>query len=528
MIVDSIALSDFEVFSRIDRDLNLKGTTLSDFMRWTPKLETFKDILKTRSAAKKGVVATVLKQQYASIPGTSAALDQIEKLKAENTFTVCTAHQPSLFGGPLFVISKALSTIKLARQIQDQNPTYTIIPFFVIGSEDHDVEELNHTYVNGQKIAWNTTQKGPVGRFNNEGLETCIEELKNLLPGNEHDQKSIELTEAAYSKEKTFGQSFQYLLATLFAEYGLLVLNTDHVLLKHEFVPFIKHELLESVSKNLVLDTQHALASRGYEAASYARDINLFYLDNGYRERIERENGTYKIAGLNIEVNANDFIKESEEHPERFSPNVILRPLYQEVLLPNLAYVGGGGELAYWLERKNQFEKLGIDYPMLVRRDSFLIATGQDANQMKEYHMTISDLAIRSDVMVNELAERLSKSDLNLQSEESEILKWMDQIKEKAIVMDPTLGATVEGEKNKLQKSIEYIEKKLLKSEKQKLEVQLNRAKKLKEKLMPEGNLTERKENFMTYYSIYGQKLFDVLLQDFNPLDFQFKMIVVE
>ena len=189
--------------------------------------------------------------------------------------------------------------------------------------------------------------------------------------------------------------------------------------------------------------------------------------------------------------------------------------------------MGGGGELAYWLERKNQFEKLGVDYPMLVRRDSFLIATEQEANQMKEYQMTISDLAKRSDVFVNELAERLSKSDLNLRSEESEILKWMDQIKTKTIAIDPTLGATVEGEKNKLQKSIEYIEKKLLKSEKQKLEVQLNRAKKLKEKLMPDGNLSERKENFITYYSIYGRALFDVLLMDFNPLDFEFKMIVV-
>lgn len=528
MIVDSIAISDFDVFSKIDRDLNKKNNSLSEFLRWAPELSTFHQIIQTRNPAKKAVVAEVLHQQYADIPGAHAALPQITKLKLANTYTVCTAHQPCLFGGPLFVISKAISTIKLARQIQDQHPEVTIIPFFVIGSEDHDVAELNHTYVNGQKIEWNTLQQGPVGRFKNEDIYKCIEEVKNLLPGNEFDHNLISLLDAAYSKEKTFGQSFQFLLATLFADYGLLVLNTDHVLLKQEFAPFIKSELTGSVSKNVVIDTQNALASRGYEAASYARDINLFYLDNGFRERIERENGTYKIAGLNKEVSATEFIKESEEHPERFSPNVIMRPVYQEVLLPNLAYVGGGGELAYWLERKNQFEKLGVDYPMLVRRDSFLIATEQEVNQMKEYHLTLHDLDKRSDVMINELAERISKSDLDLKSEQAEILKWMDQIKIKSIAIDPTLGATVEGEKNKLQKSIEYIEKKLLKSEKQKLEVQLNRAKKLKERLMPDGGLAERKENFITYYSIYGQRLFDVLLKDFNPLDFEFKMIVVD
>ena len=122
MIVDSIAISDFDVFSKIDRDLNKKNNSLSEFLRWAPELSTFHQIIQTRNQAKKAVVAEVLHQQYADIPGAHAALPQITKLKLANTYTVCTAHQPCLFGGPLFVISKAINTIKLSRHIQDQHP----------------------------------------------------------------------------------------------------------------------------------------------------------------------------------------------------------------------------------------------------------------------------------------------------------------------------------------------------------------------------------------------------------------------
>lgn len=528
MIIDSIALTDFEVFSKIDRDLNNIDTSLNDFFRWKPELSSFKSILEQRKFnTNRQVLVDVLNEQYAVLPSKDKSTSQINSLLQKNTFTVCTAHQPSLFGGPVFVISKALSAIKLARQVQESQPDYNIIPVFVIGSEDHDVEELNNTYVHGVKITWNTDQKGPVGRFDNVLLENNIAEFKSLISGSKFENELNLLIESAYSSAKSFGQSFQYLLAELLGEYGLLVLNTDHPSLKKLLSPYIQAEINESKSKLLVNDTQSKLQNLGYDAASFARDINFFYFDKGYRERIEPDGENCKIAGIEKTISKSELISEAASHPERFSPNVIMRPVYQEIILPNLAYVGGGGELAYWLERKNLFEHLKVPFPMLVRRDSFLIAQDQDINQMKEYQLHIDDLDDRNDIMINNLTERISTSDLNLKPEEQELLKWMDQIKQKSMQIDPTLGAMVESEKVKLQKSVEYIEKKILKAEKQKQEVLLNRAKKLKDRLMPEGKLAERKENFSTYYSMYGRQFFETLLEDFNPLDFKFKIIKI-
>ncbi|MEP7266127.1 MAG: bacillithiol biosynthesis cysteine-adding enzyme BshC [Saprospiraceae bacterium] len=528
MIVDSIALSDFQVFSKIDRDLNKANTELQEFYKWQPTIDTFSKIIAARSyPIDRTVLNDVLKEQYQFLGLLEGNEARIGSIQDSNSFTICTAHQSSLFGGPGFVISKALSAIKLAQQLQEKNQTCKIIPFFVIGSEDHDTDELNHTYVNGTRITWDTIQKGPVGRFNLDGIDGCINELKILIQNTPFEKELTSLIESAYKPENTFAQAFQYLLIQLLSSYGLLVLNTDHPVLKKRFSSFIKQELLHSSSKALVTETQSLLDRKGYSPAAYARDINVFYFDDGFRERIEKENGSYKIFGIQKEVNADDFILEAEEHPERFSPNVVMRPLYQEVILPNLAYVGGGGELAYWLERKHQFEAMNVPYPMLVRRDSFIIITAEDYKLMQEFQMTMKDLDERTDVLINNLAERWSKSDLDLNNEEIEILKWFDQIKTKAIEIDSTLGATVEGEKSKLSKSIEYIEKKLLKAEKLKLEVRLNKARKLKDRLMPDGNLLERKENFMTYYSMYGPRFFNVLLEDFNPLAFQFKMIEI-
>jgi bacillithiol synthase len=529
MIADSIAISEFEAFSKIDRDLNQPNTKLNSFLEWKPSLESFEQIIQARKyPTDRGVLVNVLKEQYSQIPHSPETDLLIESLASEQHFTVCTAHQPSLLGGPAFVISKAISTIKLARQISQSIHHYKITPVFVIGSEDHDIEELNHTYLYGEKIVWDTQQKGPVGRFSLEGIENTLLEAERILEQKPFRAEIIELLREAYDLQRSYAQAFQYFLIRLLDVYGILVINMDHPLLKKKLVPLIQKELVENFSKPLVLESQSQLAARGYEPASHAREINFFYFDTGFRDRIEKENGHFTILGSEKKLSASDFLQECMDFPERLSPNVILRPVYQELILPNLAYVGGGGELAYWLERKNLFHGFGIPFPMLVRRDSFMIIQKEDFESLKSYQITVADLAKRTDVWINELTERMSSSDLTLRSEELELLTWMDRIKDKVVSIDPTLGPTVEGEKSKLSKSIEYIEKKILKAEKQKLDIKLNRARKLKEKLMPDGKLTERKENILTYYGEYGPVLLSSLLEDFNPLDFQFKLVIVE
>jgi bacillithiol biosynthesis cysteine-adding enzyme BshC len=302
-------------------------------------------------------------------------------------------------------------------------------------------------------------------------------------------------------------------------------LNTDDKRLKEIFKPIILDEIIHSTSKPIILDTQKKLNSLGYEEVTHVRDINMFYFGKGFRHRIERENSHYVVLNHEKTFDEPAIREEINLFPEKFSPNVILRPLYQEIILPNLAYVGGGGELSYWLERKAQFMALGIPYPMLVRRDSFQVITPEQKNIMVQFAVTITELAMRTDMLLNHLTEKLSANQLSLEIETTKLLAVMDNIKLKAQEIDPTLGPSIEGEKTKLLKSIEHVEKKMLKAEKSKLEVKLNKIKKLKEKLFPENGLQERKESFLTYYADYGKDFVDTLLEDFDPLDRRFKVI---
>lgn len=529
MIIDTLPLSSFPLLSKVDRDLNRDDSPLDQFIKWKPELDEFEKIIQNRNLeVNREKLHEVLSEQYRSMGNENKVRDQIDALLDARTFTVCTAHQPCLFTGPAFVLSKAISTIKLARLIQEALPAYRIVPCFVIGAEDHDVEELNHCFLFGKKITWETSQSGPLGRFDLDGIENCIIEAQSQLSHTQYGPELITLLRKAYSTGQSFAGAFQYMLNALLGEYGLLVFNMDDKRLKEVFKPWILDEVLHSSSKPLVAGTQTQLMQLGYEASAHVRDINFFYFDKGYRDRIERENGSFFISNQGLKLDEKSMADEIELHPEKFSPNVILRPLYQEVILPNLAFVGGGGELAYWMERKSQFESLGVPYPALVRRDSFMIIQPDQKNLLDQFGLTVADLAERTDLLMNRMTERLSIHELSLQEEILGIATWMDKIKSRAESIDPTLGPSIEAEKVKITKSIEHLEKKILKAEKSKLEVKLNKVRKLKEKLLPENGLQERRENFMTFYSEYGPAFIQTLVHDFNPLDRQFKLIQIE
>ncbi|MEO5583596.1 MAG: bacillithiol biosynthesis cysteine-adding enzyme BshC, partial [Saprospiraceae bacterium] len=360
-----------------------------------------------------------------------------------------------------------------------------------------------------------------------EGIDEILIHVKLQLINTKYGEELINALDRAYHPEHNFAEAFQVMLHEILGHLGIIILNTDDSRFKQQFGPFIKSEVTQSVSKSLVQKTQSELSSIGFEAASYAREINFFYFGKGFRNRIEKNGDTYTIFGKEQKFSTEEMNVELDQHPEHFSPNVLMRPLYQETILPNLAYVGGGGELAYWLERKLQFETLGVPYPMLIRRDSFMIIQQDQFDLLKQFNLHVIDLTTRTDILLNQVAESLSTHSIQFQEESKGILEWMDRIRTKAELVDKTLGPSIDAEKAKLLKSIEHIEKKLLKAEKLKSEVQLNKVRKLQDKLLPESTLLERRENFMTFYAEHGGRFIETLLQDFNPLDNLFKVIKI-
>ena len=316
-------------------------------------------------AINRSLLVNELRKQYNGSLTTQQE-QYLQALLQENCFTICTAHQPVIFTGPLYFIYKIFHAIKLADELAKKLPAYKFVPVYYMGSEDADLEELGHINIEGQKLVWHTDQKGAVGRMVvDKALLKMIEQLAGQLGVEPFGKELISLFRLSYQEGLTIQQATFTLVNELFKEYGLLIFIPDNAALKKEFETVVNKELSEQFSHAAAVETIKELSVH-YKAQAGGRDINLFYLKDNYRERIERDGERYVVKAMQLHFSKEEILQEVELHPERFSANVILRPLFQEMILPNIVFIGGGGEMAYWLELKKVFEAAGVHFPMLL------------------------------------------------------------------------------------------------------------------------------------------------------------------
>eukprot|EP00903_Cladosiphon_okamuranus_P000206 g206.t1 len=288
--------------------------------------------------------------------------------------------------------------------------------------------------------------------------------------------------------------------------------------LKRLFIPIMEEELFQQPSQAFVEKAQQELEAAGFSGQAYARDINLFYLRDGLRERIELNDGKYQVLNTDYAFTREEIKQELHSHPERFSPNVIMRPLYQEKVLPNLAYIGGGGELAYWLERKEQFAHFGLNFPMLIRRNSLLWLDKGTVKKMSKLELEVEDLFVETEALLKQFVKSQTDNELTIAEEKAQLEALFTSIADKARDIDPTLAKAIEAEYTRQAKSVDNLEGRLMRAEKQKHEIALNQIRKLKEKLFPNNGLQERYDNFLNFYTRYGHDFISTLIEVLNPL----------
>jgi len=217
--------------------------------------------------------------------------------------------------------------------------------------------------------------------------------------------------------------------------------------------------------------------------------------------------------------------QEIERYPERFSPNVVMRPMYQEIILPNLAYIGGGAEMVYWMQLKSNFDQYQVDFPILIPRNSAMITEDNVAAKLFRVDLTFKSIFRPAEVLKKEYVRRHTKERLNLNDEWMELNAIFGKIRLRTHKIDPSLGPSTEAVKARLKKAINNLEKKLMKAEKRNHQHALTDIDNVKEKLFPGGGLQERSENFALLYVKYGDSLFRDLYKYFNPLDFKFTIL---
>jgi bacillithiol biosynthesis cysteine-adding enzyme BshC len=465
--------------------------------------------------------------QYQNFNDCELIQANINALLSENTFTICTAHQPNIFTGHLYFIYKILHAIKLADSLKKQLPEYNFVPVFYIGSEDADLEELNHLVIDGEKYVWETKQKGAVGRMKvDDNLLQLIDKISGRLSVEKFGDEVVTLLRNCFTKNSTIQDATYLFVHHLFKEYGLLVFLPDDPAFKNEMISIFEDDIFNHTSSKIVSETSDQLVKK-YKAQAYPREINLFYLKEDLRNRIVSVEDHFVVHDTDIVFSKEEIKNELAIHPERFSPNVILRGLFQEIVLPDVAWIGGGGELAYWLQLKDLFKNYSVPYPVLIVRNSFLIVDEKYKKLLEKLDIKTIDLFKGSQVLFTEMVNKESKYRLNLEKEKLQIGVVYEKIKSLVKEIDSTLVQHAEALETKQLKSLTNLEKKMLRAEKRKFIAQKNQLTKIFSALFPNDGLQERTENFMLFYARWGNDFLKMLYDNSLALEQEFCVAVI-
>lgn len=514
-------------FSKLNIDYLNGSNNLKPFYAYEPNDEGIKLAISDRKhySTDRSTLVRVLKEQYQSLAPITAVNNNIELLSHTNTFTICSAHQPNLMTGYLYFIYKILHAVVLAQHVKTLHPDYNFVPVFYIGSEDNDLDELSVFRFNGIKFKWDTDQTGAVGRMDTTDLQPLLKQLTALIgpPGSNADNL-ISIINTAYNKHNTIAQATRYIVHELLGTYGVVVIDADHPDLKKQFIPIMEQELMQPVSNQLVQYTTEIL-NQQYSAQAFSRPINLFYLYNDIRERIEKTDDYWHVVRTQIKWSNDELLTELNNHPERFSPNVILRGLYQETILPNVAFIGGGSEVAYWLQLKQVFEHYKVFYPTVVLRQSALLADNKATLLQRKTGLLDEEIFEPTEKIIRSFVFKHSQKDLHLEDTKQQLALIFEQVKNKAINIDITLKSSAEAVLTKIRHQINTIEKKMMRAEKRNMAEQLAHIYKLRTRLFPNESLQERYDTFMPYYLDLGQSFFDVLKEATLPYGNRFAII---
>lgn len=514
-------------YSKTVIDYLEEAEPLKPFYNLPVSINGIKAAIQQRQAfpQRRDVLVTLLQQQYQGLATSEKTKANIELLSQSDTFTITTAHQPVIFTGPLYFAYKILHTVKLAETLSQQLPDYNFVPVFYMGSEDADLDELGTITVDGKPYKWNTKQTGAVGRMkvDNEFM-ILLNQLKNQISVLPFGDELIDIFKRCYKPDATIQQATLEIINELFGEYGIIVFIPDNSEAKRLLIPVFQKEIEQQFSHSEVEKTVAEL-SQNYKVQAGGRDINLFYLLDDSRERIEKDSDEYIVQNRSLHFTKEELLNELNNHPERFSPNVILRGVLQETVLPNLVFIGGGGELAYWLELKNVFAAVNVPYPVLLLRNSFLFITSGQEEKIKDLSFSAAEFFKDALQLTNELIQRTTNHQISIEDEKKEVADLFVKLQSVASKADVTLAEHTKALSVLTEKKLEALQKKIMRAERKKHDTELKQIETIKQQLFPNGNLQERVENISGWYARYGKDFIKSSYQNSLSLEQEFTIV---
>ena len=478
----------------------------NESLSYYPNENNILDVIKNFNFSKvnRELLSKELEFQYKSIDTSSVVNDNIKSIMSDNTFTVTTGHQLNIFTGPLYVIYKIISVIKLSRMLSQKYPKYKFVPVYWMASEDHDFEEIKSFHSNGKTYSWDIESKGPVGNLNTESLKNILDE----------DISIPDFFRDAYSSSSSLSEAVRKYMNHLFGEFGLITIDPNSKNLKKTISDIIVDDVVNNTIEKVEKSSENT-------SEVYVRKINFFFQESDFRQRIDKTD-KFNILSTNLSFTKKEIKDKIGSSPELFSPNVITRCLYQQRILPNVCYLGGPSEIVYWESFKKFFEHYNITYPVLVPRDFVLLLTTKIQKLINKLNLLSSDLFFDKNEIENKVLGVEKDEAKNFKREVNDINKILNNISEKFEKEDPTMKPHVLATAKKMEKKLLQIERRFINKQKKNNDKLINQISDLYSFIKPDNSIQERKENFMSFYDL---NFIENLLENLDPLDFQFKIL---
>lgn len=510
-------------FSKISNDFIYQPHLFKEF---TQQLNTSEFILEKNdffNPDKRKSLCSVLRSQYQQagiLNDQNSSL--LERLEKPHCFTVTTGHQLAPYGGPLFFVYKIIHTINLAKKLNAQYTAYDFLPVFWMASEDHDFQEIQGLNLFNDTLTWESEQTGAVGRFSLNDFQPF---KAAMLKKFENDANTSAWLASFYAPEDNLAAATLKFVDDLFKGEDLIIINGDDQKLKAQFSEIMALELKDGFSQEAVNQQTQELEALGFQGQVNARAVNLFYLENDERQRIVKDGDVFQIGHRNY--SQEEIQEKLQKNPENFSPNVILRPLYQEFILPNICYIGGGGEIAYWLQLKGVFDKVKLPFPHLQIRNSLQLIDYPLFSKIEKLELDITELFGDLEWIKKERILNMHQDDLQF----DEIQEVAESLKNKltGLIVEVDQGLKNYGlsEAAKIEKQIQQVAQKLIRHKKKQEESTMKQIDNVHAKFFPNNGLQERQDSLLEWIGKWGlDKLMGVLIANINPNEKDFILLI--
>ena len=473
--------------------------------------------------AQGGHLAEIVTAQLKAREAPPASRDAAARLALPDTVAIVTGQQAAVFGGPLFTLLKAVTEIKLARQVEADYQTRAV-PVFWIDAEDHDLDEIRTCGVLDSELAFQRVSldiKESAGRpaaavVLEASTEDALEELGQILPQTEYSAEVLRTLSTAYCAGTRLVEAFAKWLEMLLGGHGLVVFDASDPAAKALAQPIFEQELrTHGETTRLALEAGTDLVARGYHAQVTPRagSVALFELNDTRKPiRVERDGLSVNTASRTV----GELLRQVETRPELFSPNVLLRPIVQDALFPTVAYVAGPSELAYLGQLQQIYASFDIPMPMIYPRATVTVVDRSTIKFLNRYNVSFEELQAHDDAVLNRLLEaQLPNSvDEAVSAAEAAINERLQTIETEVPVIDPTLAGVVQTTRRRMERDLSSLRGKIVQAAKRRDETLSRQFRRVRAQTFPQGNPQERVVAGVYFLNRYGPALVDRLLAE--------------